>query len=258
MSLLAQQQALLEALWRPRPQDAMGALEPYLRAGPLAARGLAAYRSNAREMANRALSAAYPVLLQLLEEDNFRGLAQHFWLNHPPARGDMALWGDALASHIETLPDLVQEEPYLADVARAEWALHAAATAADGQADPVSLAVLAQGDPACVTLVLSPGAACIQSRYPVASILAAHLHGMPTLAEAGQRLRDGAAEAAVIWRQGFKPCLRQAVRGEADFLAALKEKASLLDSLAAAPELDFNQWLLPAVQSGLVIRAAEL
>lgn len=255
--LARQQSALLAAIWRPHTGSALQTLAPQLDAGPLALRGLQAYRSNAHELAVRALSAAFPVLLQLLDESNFRGLALGFWQSHPPARGDMAQWGDALAAHIEALPDLMADEPCLADVARAEWALHSAATAADAQADPASFALLAQADPAHLVLVLSPGATCIESRYPVASIITAHLQGEPTLAEAGQRLRDGVAETALVWRQGLKPCLREAMPGEAAFVAALQENASLLDSLAAAPQLDFNQWLLPAVQSGLLIRAVE-
>lgn len=258
MSPLAEQQnALLAALWQPRADSALQALAPHLDASPLALRGLQAYRSNAHALAERALSAAFPVLLQLLDESNFRGLSLSFWQRHPPVRGDVAQWGETLAAHIETLPDLLAEEPYLPDVARAEWALHAAATAGDAQADPASFALLAQGDPARVSLVPCPGVACIESRYPVASIITAHLQASPTLAEAGQRLRDGVAETALVWRQGLKPCLREAAPGEAAFIAALKENASLIDSLAAAPQLDFNQWLLPAVQSGLVIRAAE-
>jgi hypothetical protein len=247
MNTLAEQQnALLQALWQP-DLDA-----PYPR------RGLLAYRSNGLELARRALAGAYPVVAQLLGEENFTALAHGLWAAHPPRRGDVAQWGAELAQHIDALPDLSAQEPFLADVARVEWLLHVAAFAADTQPDMASLQLLVQRDPADVTLVLSPATACLPSAHPVASIVNAHLLGDPPLEEAGRRLRAGRPETALVWREGFKPRLREAWPGEAGLIAALQEKRSLADSLQAAPELDFNQWLAPAVHNGLVVAAAVL
>jgi hypothetical protein len=245
-TLAQQQDALLQALWQPRAES------------PYSPRGLAAYRSNGLELAQRALGGAYPVVAQLLGEGNFTALAHGLWASHPPQRGDVAQWGAQLALHIESLPDLSGEEPFMADVARVEWLLHTAATAADAQLDAASLQILAQEDPANFTLVLSPGAGCVASPYPVVSIINAHLSGEPSLEEVGRRLRGGFAETALVWREGFKPRLREALPGEAGFVAALQEKRSLADSLQAAPELDFNQWLAPAVHGGLLVAAALL
>lgn len=219
-------------------------------------RGLEAYRSNGHALAQRALAGAYPVVQQLLGEENFTALALDLWLCHPPQRGDMAHWGEALPAHIESVAELNEQEPYLADVARVEWLLHRAATVADAAPNPGSFQLLAERDPADVTLALSPGVACLASRYPVVSIVNAHLENEPTLEEAGQRLRASVAETALVWRQGFKPRLRQAAAGEQAFIAALQEKRSLADSLLAAPELAFNDWLAPAVQSGLLAATA--
>ncbi len=253
-ALAAQQGALLEALWRPGHEDAMSVLAPHLGGSVLAARGLKAYRSNASELACRALAAVFPVVLQLLDEDNFRHLARDFWQAHPPVRGDMAQWGAGLAGHIAALPQLATE-PFLPDVARTEWLLHEAASAADDEAALASFGLLGQLEPSQVTLVLAPGTASVVSPYPVASIVLSHVMGEPAIAEAGRRLREGVQETALVWRRGLKPTLRKAFDGEADFVGALKEKSSLADSLAAAPQLDFNQWLLVAAQSGLALRA---
>jgi hypothetical protein len=255
--LQEQQQALLRALWLPRHEEAIEAIAPGVR-GPQWQRGLKAYRSNGHALAQRALAGAYPVVAQLLGEENFFALALQLWQRHPPQRGDVAQWGGALAGHIESVTELHAQEPYLADVARVEWLLHCAATAADAAADPASFQLLAERDPACLGLVLSPGTACLASVYPVASIINAHLSGEPTLEEAGRLLRGRVQETALVWRQGFKPRLRQAAPGEAAFVAALQEKRSLADSLAAAPEFNFNDWLVPAVQSGLLLAAVPL
>lgn len=259
MNLAAQQQALLRALWQPRHEDAARALAPWLRQPqPQAERGLRAYRSNGRELAARALAGAYPVLAQLLGEENFGPLARAHWLRHPPVRGDLAHWGEALAAHLETLAELVGEEPYLPDVARLEWALHRLASAADAALDRESFALLGQQDPARLRLCLAPGTALQASRWPVASIVLAHLAGAPSLAEAGERLRQGLAETALLWREGPRPRVRAAGADEALLLAAVKDGGSLADTLQAAPALDFAAWLAPAVQCGLVTGVAPL
>ncbi len=218
-------------------------------------RGLAAYRSNAFELAHRALGGAYPVVEQLLGEDNFSALSHALWLRHPPLRGDLAHWGGELPAHIESLPDLREEEPFMADVARVEWLMHVAASARDATLDALSLGLLAEADPADFTLVLCPGTASLASPYPVVSIVSAHVTGQPTLQEAGRRLAAGLHETALVWRHGLAPMVRLALRGEAAFVAALQESRSLADSLEAAPELEFDQWLTPAVQTGLLVGA---
>lgn len=259
MSDLAhQQERLLRALWQAQPHDAERLLEDWC-SGDAAAgyarmvRGLRAYRSNGRALAVRALEGAYPVVAQLLGEENFAPLAQRLWAQHPPARGDMAQWGAQLAACIEGLPELAAEEPYLADVARLEWALHRAATAADGAADTASFALLMEKDPAQLTLRLCPGAQLLASAWPAASIVLAHLEGEPSLEQAGQRLRGGVAETALVWREGLRPRVRVAGAEERPFIAALQEGRSLADALQAAFQLDVRQWLAPAVQSGLVL-----
>jgi hypothetical protein len=262
-SLAAAQQALLQALYLPRQADAIKNIAAYaqgVRAGGQnnLQRGLQAYRSNGHVLAQRVLVAAYPVVAELLGAESFDGLARHFWQSQPPARGDLAQWGREFAAFLAALPDLVGEEPYLPDVARVEWALHASATAADGQADMASFALLESTEPGALTLLLSAGVTALASRFPVVSIVQAHLAGEPSLLEAGERLRGQVQEAALVWRQGLKPSLRLAQPGELLFIAALQENRSLADSLAAAPEFDFNQWLVPAVQTGLLLGASAL
>lgn len=268
--LALQQQALLNALWALDVQNATnyiaahinstrgsGQKHPQNTAYPAfpgrATRGLHAYRSHGRELAVRALSGAYPVVAQLLGEDNFAGLAKALWLSHPPSAGDVARWGQDLPAFLAAQPELMAEDPYVPDVARVEWALHAAASAADAQVEADTFPWLAQHDPAALTLALGPGWMCVPSAYPVVSIVNAHLLADPPLATAGQRLRDGVAETALVWRQGLKPCVRLALPDESAFLQALAAGHTLWSALEAAPRFDFGAWLAPAVQTGLLI-----
>jgi hypothetical protein len=259
-SLHIQQQALVDALFAARHDDAIAVATEagVLQTGPSWQRGLVAYRSNGQALAQRALAAACPVVAALLGEDNFAALARELWVTDPPARGDIAHWGGSLASLIEQLPDLHRAEPYLADVARLEWAMHRAATQPDGAPDPASFALLTQRDPADVTLRLAPGTQCLASPHPIASIVLAHGGAQVTLEAAGERLRAGEAETALVWRRGLAPCLRIAQPGEREFIAALQESRPLADSLRRAPQLDFGAWLAPAAQEQLLLGAIPL
>ncbi|RYF39751.1 MAG: hypothetical protein EOO25_14250 [Comamonadaceae bacterium] len=262
MSGLAQQQAaLLRALWQPRHADAMETIAECVRPTGTGAqkhweRGLQAYRSNGLLLAQRVLAAAYPVAAQLLGEENFEALARRLWRQRPPERGDLAQWGGAFAGLLAATPGLAQEDPYLPDVARTEWALHTVATAPDATPDAASLGLLVECDPAELTLVLSPETQCVASAWPVVSIVQAHRSAEPSLQEAGRLLREQVSQTAVVWRQGLTPRLRVAQAGEAAFIAVLQQGRSLLQALDAAPELDFNTWLPAAVQDGLLVACA--
>lgn len=253
-TLAAQQAALLDALLAWPADDAIKNIAVYAQGSW--ARGLKAYQSHGHALAERTLRAAYPVLTQLVGDESQGALARAFWHAHPPAQGDLAQWGAELADFVRTSAQLA-DEPYLADVATAEWALHRSATAANRAADPRSFALLMVHDPADLHLCLAPGCALVQSPWPVASLLQAHRGGpagqAPDLAAAGQRLRAGVAEDVVVWRAQLQPRWREAWPGEALLLAALLSGRSLGKALDAAPALDFNAWLPMAVQTHLLL-----
>ncbi len=253
-TLAAQQQALLDALFARPQRCAQDRLSTLLI--PDATRGLAAYAAHGHALAERALQAAYPVLAEFIGHENFSPLARDFWHAHPPHSGDLSRWGETLAEWLASLPALA-DEPCLPDLARVEWALHHAASAADGSADLTSFQRLTQEDPKGLGLRLAPGAALIRSRWPVVSLVQAHREHSPSLAEAAQRLNDGVAECALVWRQGLRPRVSACTPAEARWLEALIAGASLPDALegVADPSFDLGSWLPNAVQQGQVLGA---
>jgi len=262
--LALQQQALLAALFRPDHGLDAQLHAAGLRTSGQARRGLQAYRANGHALAERALAGAYPVLSALIGPDSFADLACALWHAHPPVRGDVALWGAALPDFVRASESLDQA-PYLGDVARTEWALHRAAAATDAWADLPSLARLTQDDPASLGLRLAPGTSIIASRYPVVSIVQAHLTQDIDLDEAGRRWRDGVAETALVWRAGLRPQVRQVhSAAEEALLRELLSGASLLGALEATcndPDpaaFDLSGWLMSAVSQGLVLGATTL
>jgi hypothetical protein len=250
--LAAQQRDLLRALFDWPTGDATQLIAA--RAQKTWARGLKAYQTNGHMLAERALLAAYPVVAQLIGEVSLADLARAVWHAHPPVRGDLALWGDVLPDFLANSSQL-QDEPYLADVARVEWALHGCAAAADASADPASLALLTTEDPDQLGLRLAPGCAVLRSPWPVASILRAHGHGGPSFSDVGAELRAGVAQDVVVWRQGLRPQFRQALPGEADLLQSLMAGAAMGPAVDQAPDLDFAQWFPVAIASQLVLGA---
>jgi hypothetical protein len=262
MSALAlQQQALLATLFE-RPgsaalAQAREALDTLLT--PHTGRGLRAYQANGHALAERSLQAAYPVIAELIGHENFDPLARELWHSHPPERGDLAHWGDALPDFLQAHEQLAGL-PYLADVARVEWALHLAAGAPDAPTDAASFARLANEDLQHLTLVLAPGTAVFTSRWPVASLITAHRDGQPDLVEVSARLRDGLGESALVWRQGLRPRVAGCPAPVAQLLGALLRGLPLpgaWNAIASDEPFDLSTWLAEAVQQGLVIGVAD-
>ena len=259
--LARQQQALLQALWA-RPGSASSAALPELDAMLRAPwqRGLAAYRTNARALAGRALQSAFPVVAALMG-DGFALMACEFWRCHPPERGDLAWWGGALPdflAHDTQLADV----PYLADVARVEWALHRSASAPDAGQDFASFALLGQHPPDAVTLLLAPGTALCQSRWPVVSLIAAHLQHEPAMDTVAARVQARLGETALVWRHGLRPRVAACTGAEAALVQALLAGHSVLAALdaalAAQEGFDFSAWVNAAAAQGQVLGAARL
>ncbi len=250
-ALLSWQQSLLAALWAPTHDAARNRLRVAQSQAqdPALWRGLAAYRSHATAQAQRALFAVYPAVARLLGEEDFRGLARLLWREHPPQDGDLARWGGALAQQIEALPELQADQPFLADLARVEWALHCAASAADAVQDPESLALLASEDPAHLQLRLAPGTACIHSAWPVANLLTALAVKREPI-----HMQEASSQALLVWRCAWKPRLRAAQPGEPAFLNALQQGRCLARALDEAPDFDLTPWLACAVHEGLLLQ----
>lgn len=262
-TLEAQQRALLHALLTPGapspvqfggPEISKSAAEKRY---PSSARGLNCYKSNAHAVAERSLAVTYPVVTALLSAESMAQLARALWHTHPPQRGDLAHWGADLASFLATSPQLA-DLPWLADVARLEWALHQADGAADAVTDLSTLARLAEEDPAHLTLRLAPGLQVLHNTFAVVPVVQAHR--LPTapardtaLAQLGDAWCPTGPEHACVWRVGHQlPELQTVTEAEAQWLNALQAGQPLLTALEGC-DLDFSVWLPRAVQQGVVL-----
>lgn len=241
------QQMLLRALWRDaRP----GVVAGWMRDGARFERGLQAYQANASALAERALAGAFPTVQQLVGDETFAVLARAFWRRRPPQRGDIGEWGEALPDFIADDEQLASE-PYLADSARLDWAVHRAERAADAPALQ-GLQRLATGDPAALRLRLVPGCAVVASAHPVVAIWQAHRRSdADRFGPVRAAFEAGRGETAFVVRQGWRAAVHALAEPEARFTAALLGGAVLSAALDTAGDgFDFEAWLLAALQSG--------
>ena len=240
------QQALLAALSARGPAPAGLALKEDSRR---AVQGLDAYRINAAAIAHRALGAAFPTVAELIGAEDFEHLAAEYWRAEPPVRGDLGEWGGGFADWIEAHAAFT-DWPYFGDCARLDLAVHRCERAADAESDTASLTRLADGDPARLRITLMPGTDLLVSRWPIATIHAAH-HGADTGFDAVREAMDrGAAENALVVRAGWRASVRTVDAATARWTTALLGGASIGVALDAAGDgFDFSAWLATALQA---------
>ncbi len=259
MSTLALQQQLLvqSLLTRPGSEERQGAerqLAAWLHSG--FGRGLMAYRAHGHALAERCLTAAFPVVAQLVGEATLQSVARALWHAHPPEAGDMGQWGAALPGWLDQCDDL-KSVPYLPDVARVEWALHGAARAADATPDLPSLGRLMDNGADALTLQFAPGTAVFDSPWPVAELINHHLSGQPPLDRLVTELHTPGLRHALVVREGWRSAVVSIGTAEAALTAVLLAGGSLGPALDAAAQcgdanFDFSTWLLHAVQHGRI------
>jgi hypothetical protein len=251
------QQMLLRALWRDaRP----GVVAGWMRDGERFARGLAAYQANAGALAARALGAAYPTVAQLVGDESFGALARVFWRRHAPLRGDIAEWGCELPRFIADDEQLAGE-PYLADVARLDWAVHRAELACDDDGAPAGLEQLVRlaQSGRRPRLVLRAGAALVESPHPIVAIRHAHRaagEGPERFAAVRAAFAAGRGECALVVREGWRVRVQAVGAAEARFVDALLAARPIDDALASAGAgFDFTRWFTEALRAGWIGRA---
>jgi hypothetical protein len=244
------QRSLLAALAAAPPGDA-AALSLRER-GARAARGMEAYRANAESIAERALASAFPTVRAMLGTDDFMHLAREFRAAHPPLRGDLGEWGEALPNWLATHRGLATW-PWLGDSARLDWALHRNERADDAVLEAASLSLLESGDPSRLWLRLMPGVALLRSRWPIATLHAAHQLAGEAAERAFEQVRAALAaeraEQVLVARRGWRAVVHPIDAAPAAWTEDLLAGVSLGSALERAGDgFDFAAWLADALR----------
>lgn len=213
--------------------DGTGAANHVVEDGIIAAaRRINIHRNNYRGGLVGALRITYPAIDRLVGEAFFDGAAARFVAGHAPPIAYLNAYGDGFGDFLATFPP-ASALPYLADVARLEWAANCAANAPDAPViDPSALAGLDEADQARVRFIAHPATRMIQIGYDADAIRRAVM------------ARDQSALASlsprpdrfwlIVHRLGLEVVTRRLTDIEARFTTALLDGQPL--GLALSPE----------------------
>jgi putative DNA-binding protein len=148
--------------------DAAGELDALIEGDGLAPSArLLIYRHHVLETLTAALRSVYPVTCRLVHERFFAYAADRYIREHPPAGPCLFEYGASLPAFLAGFPPC-RELAYLPDVARLEWALHAAAHAADAvPLAPTALRELGADRVMQAAFRLHPSLTLLESPWPV-------------------------------------------------------------------------------------------
>ncbi len=236
-SLRDLQQRFADALFAP-PGTAPG----FALAGPASMRDAAArigiYRNAMFANYRRALHASYPVVARLVGTPFFDATVDAFVRARPSSSGDLNVYGGDFGDFLATYPP-ASDLPYLADVARLEWAVDEAQRAADSSHAPADvLAALAALAPERLTetrLRLAPSVRLVASAYPILRIWQAN---QPAHDGDDHVSLDEGADALVVHRRADGVTIARIAAAEHAFLSALMREAHLGDAVDAAVAID--------------------
>lgn len=195
------------------------------------ARRLAVYRNNVIVSLIDALAETFPVVQELVGTEFFRAMAAIFVRRAPPRSRILAQYGQAFPDFIQQF-EPARAVPYLADVARLEFARVRAYHAAD--AEPVAnealgLALASPERIAELRLVFHPSLSAVESQFAVISIWAAH-QGEGDL----DTIDPDQPQDAFVLRAGLEVLVLHAPPGGVAFVAALLQGRCLGDAVNAA------------------------
>ena len=219
-----------------------------------AERRFAVYRNNVATSLIEALGRRFPVIRRLVGADFFAAMARVYAEGHRPTSPVLLEWGQSFPDFLAGFAPL-KGFPYMADVARIEYARGIAFHAAD--AVPLDPAQLAGVDPLTLHLRLAPCVQLLRLGHPAVSIWLRNQPGAAPgpLAAAGPEialiLRDRSFDVPVRLVTAAEARLLEGVdRGEC--LGAAAEAALELD-----PEHDPTALLLHLVASGAFLNRQE-
>jgi len=199
-----------------------------------AAARLGVYRHHVFESLGTALAATFPTVQALVGADFFRRLARDFVGQSLPTQPVLAEYGADLPRFIDAYQP-ARGLPYLADMARLEWALNVAFQAPEGRRlKAEDLSDIAAERLPSMSMVFAAGTALIRSPYPLDRIWQA---SQPDAAEDAVDLNSGAADLLVLRRSQDAAYIRL-VAAEAAFVEGLMAGGSLEAAAASGLKAD--------------------
>lgn len=162
------------------------------------------YRNNVASSLIDTLGDSFPAVLELVGENFFRAMAKIFVQQHLPQSPVLALYGREFPEFINDFPPAASV-PYLADVARLEYAYIQSYHAADApslNADQLTQALNQAETLSQTTLTLHPSFQSLSSPFALASLWQAHQGALDI-----GTVDPFIPESAWIFRNGLDTCV---------------------------------------------------
>ena len=232
--------------------DSVGLVSTIGRDGLAPAARLAIYRNHLVATLGSALKGAFPVVCRLVDERFFAYAAHEYLREHPPHSRCLVEYGADFADFLARF-EPCKDLPYLADVARFEWALNIAATIREAAPLPIGALTAVRPERAAdLVLCLQPSASYFASAWPIGAIWQANQEDeVPAV--------DFASGGACIEirRDGDAAAWQPLDAGTFAFRAALAEGLALAAATATAivkdPAFELAAALERVFAEGLVV-----
>lgn len=208
------------------------------------------YHNNSFLTLTDTLRGIYPVVCRLVDVRFFDYAAQAFISAHPPASGDLHDYGGVFPEFLAAFAP-ARTLSYLPDVARLEWALHAAYHAPD--AHPFDIEAFLRVPPesyAKLRFALHPSCYFVDSPYPILHIWDANRDN--SREPESITLEDGEGRALLLVQRTNREVLSHPLsHGEYTFLrelhAGMDFERSFNLGVLRQPDLDLQQMLIKNV-----------
>ena len=134
---------------------------------------LAIYQNNLLMNGVRSLSISYPVIQKMLGASAMRTLAKRLLQLTLPSHGDWGEWGSQLDMVLDS-SELIDELPFLSELARLEWQIHQCSRAASVPFNHEDLLKINNHSLNDVVFLLQPHVSIMESEFPIAALWQAH------------------------------------------------------------------------------------
>jgi hypothetical protein len=176
----------------------------------------------------------------------FHEAATRFARADPPACGDLNRFGGGFGDFLAGYAP-ASAMPWLADVARLEWACHEASLAGDG--DPLDFAALARVGPEAqgdLCFSLHPSARMVRSTWPILAIWEANQPDRDGTPE-----RDGGEDCVLVWREAGEVRAVTLEPSQAVFIETLA-MGGCLEAAAGEEDWDLPGFLARLARHGVL------
>ncbi len=189
----------------------------------------AVYRNNVIVGLSEALRTQFPATEKIVGTEFFSAMARVYVSTEPPRSPVLMSYGERFPAFIAAFPPAA-ELPYLADIARLEFARTQAYHAADAvPLDAAAWQAVDMHELPAMRVALHPSLRVVRSAFPVVTIWS-----MNSGAREPASIEDHSSEDALIARPHSEVEVRQLPPGGAEFIDALAAGMTLGEAASAA------------------------